>query len=285
MEWKRKKKGLTPIAIAAIGIAWMASGAAAAPLQNGPQNGPAVRFLPGDRFTSVAESPLGLLVDGVDPVLDQERLRALGERLSLVTWPEGTPVPGTAGTRAESATARYARVLFTPNAPPQDRWYLLRLNGLPDGFVMAGGTHSLPDGTWGVRFRTGPELILQAAHACRDKDGLVVWAGFSERVSAAPLPGALQVIQGGQPLACAFPPPGESARRAPQAKAGPEEGLAEVELHCAHAAADQPVDLALTRELRSIGGLAAGGPEESMIYHLHAPGEWQDKGSCEEVLP
>ena len=265
----------------------LGAGLAAAAAQTGSAAPPPaeVRFVPGDRFTDVGGSTLALLVGGSAP-LDRQSLDRLAGRLALETWPEGRPVAGHTRIQTLDPDWTRAQITFVPAAALPDRWYRLRAD-LPAGFqaagiaVSAGGAGGAGGGTWGVRFRTGSQLVVRRLRACREGQDLRLDLTLSERVRGEEWRGAVAVSQGGAALLCAAiepaPPAGESKDLDP--------GAGEIAFRCAGPSAAAPIDVALGRTLVALGGLAAGGPEEALVYRLAPLQEWPAAGGCLGLSP
>ena len=236
------------------------------------------RFVPGDRFTSVGGSPLALLVGGSEP-LDRKSLDELAGRLALATWPEGQPVAGRAQVQALASDWKRAQITFVPAAALSDRWYLLRAE-LPAGFQAADAPPA-GDGAWGVRFRPGAQLVVRRLRACREGQDLRLDVTFSERVRSGEWRGAVAVSQGGVGLDCAALDPeprvGESKDR--------DFGAGEIAFHCALPSDEAPIDVALGRALVSLDGIAAGGPEEVLVYRLAPISDWTAAEGCLSLSP
>jgi hypothetical protein len=195
-----------------------------------------LHFEPGDRFTSVGDSPLVLVVETA--AMPSDRLEALASRLSLRTYPEGAAVPGRAvAHRASEDGSQKAKVVFTPDAPLGERWYLLGVAALPEGASVAGGSTKLPDGTVGARFHTGSQAVMRRVRACPGEDGATITVTFSERVALAPTEEAIRIMQRGEPVACA---PIER-ENLPEPKDGSARTAGEIALHCSGLAPDAPI--------------------------------------------
>jgi hypothetical protein len=231
-----------------------------------------VRFIPGDRFTSVGGSPLALLVGDGSDSLDRRGLEALAAGLTLESWPDGRPVAGKPEIQDLVPDSRRARIAFVPAAALGDGWYRLSAT-LPPSFAAAGDARPAGAGRWGVRFRGGAQMVVRSLRACREGDDLRLDVALSERAAAASWPSAVAVRQGRTALACTAivppPPPGE-------AKPG-DFGAGEIAYRCPRPDAAAPLDVEIGRTLVSLGGLAAGGPEEVLAYRLAAPALWPER--------
>lgn len=247
-----------------------------------PPPGIEVRFIPGDRFTDVGGSPLALLAGGSAP-LDRQSLGRLAGGLALETWPERQPVAGHTQVQALAPDWQRAQITFLPDAALRDRWYRLRAD-LPAGFEAAGAVASAGgtgDGAWGVRFRTGSQLVVRRLRACREGQDLRLDLTFSERVESKKWRGAVAVSQGGAALQCTAAEPAPLAGESKDL----DFGAGEIALHCTGPSAAVPVDVALGRTLVALGGLAAGGPEEALVYRLAPLQEWLASGGCLWLTP
>lgn len=221
-----------------------------------------IRFIPGDRFTSVGGSPLALLAGDGSAPLDRRSLDELAGQLTLETWPEGKPVAGRAQVQALDPDWTRAQITFSPAAALTDRWYRLH-------------THEE-----GVRFRTGSQLVVRRLRACREGQDLRLDLTFSERVREWRRD-AVTIRQGGAPLSCEpvepVPPAGEAKEL--------DLGAGEIAFHCELPSSLVPIDIALGRTLVSLGGVALGGPEETLAYRVAPIEEWTAAGGCTEVKP
>jgi hypothetical protein len=241
-----------------------------------------VRFVPGDRFTDVGGSPLALLAGGSAP-LDRQSLDRLAEGLALETWPEGQPVAGRVQVQALAPDWQRAQITFLPDAALRDRWYRLHAD-LSEGLKAAGEVvpaGRAGDGSWGVRFRTGAQLVVRRLRACREGQDLRLDLTFSERLKGRQWRGAVAVSQGEEALRCEAvepaPPAGESKDM--------DLGAGEIAFHCAGPSTAVPIDVKLGRTLAALGGLTAGGPEEALAYRLRPLQEWPAAEGCLWLAP
>jgi len=89
------------------------------------------------------------------------------------------------------------------------------------------------------------------------------------------------VSQGGAALQCAAVEPAPAAGESKEL----DFGAGEIAFHCAGPSAREPIDIALGPTLRSLGGLAAGGPEEALVYRLSPLQDWPAAGGCLWLSP
>lgn len=132
--------------------------------------GPWVFATPGDMMTSVATTLPRVVIRGL-ATTDGAKANSVEPFVSLVTWPELAAVSGvTKATRPDGTD--FAVELSTTGALP-DRWYAVRISGLPTGVRIGEGVHGkkLADGSHVVRFRPGSDPVVSNIQYCAKKDG------------------------------------------------------------------------------------------------------------------
>lgn len=117
---------------------------------------------PPDLTTAADDAMISVFAEFRGPV-PVEFLTEVASKLSLVTWPEGTPVAWSASFRIASSSRDrdpFSKVLVQPSQPLSSRWYALKVAPL-DGRLalrpMTVSLDSLQPGETMVRFRHGSE--------------------------------------------------------------------------------------------------------------------------------
>jgi hypothetical protein len=178
--------------------------------------------------------------------VEPERIDAVAQALSLSRHPDGEPVPVQIERRAEGGEAPAIRLVLRPEAPLEDRWYLLRLDPVPEGITIVGDAMTTPDGAAGARFRTGAEVVTRSVRACSDAaGGVVLTATLSERIAMTEGQRAMRVRQGGEILECA-----PLDREAPREEKGHPATAGEIRVRCPGAESGAPLEIALAGDAR-----------------------------------
>lgn len=140
-----------------------------------PRPRPLLSMTPSDLTSAVGAMPLQISIDNHSDAAGGELLAPIAAEVGLVSWPEGDPVPVTTALeefepRAEDGYQVFGsgKVIVTPSAPLEERWYFLYLPGAPPTVDLAGAPQlrKLADGRAGVRFTTGSDPQVTWVRRC-----------------------------------------------------------------------------------------------------------------------
>jgi hypothetical protein len=145
---------------------------------------------PGDLTTSFGSAGFELLVNNWGSPVGTNLLDDIARSMSLVTWPEATPVDATTtfvDTTGRRGEDQYAHVTLAPTFPLSERWYALSV-ALP--VDVAWPTYSTllerQAGPGIARFRVGSEpLLTTVRYVSKSLDIQVFDIGFSEPVTGS----------------------------------------------------------------------------------------------------
>jgi hypothetical protein len=172
----------------------------------GPFPGVQLDFQPSDGSTGVGTQPLAVAVFNPSPFVTDVKLAELAAAVSLVTWPEKQAVdarvePGLASTPGSTGSAAWPRVVLTPAAPLQSRWYAIRMTPT-NGFFQFNSVPGEPQ--IGARFRPDPQpQVIRIDFCTKDGAGMKLVLSFSEAlVTTAASGDRVSVEIDGKPAVC-----------------------------------------------------------------------------------
>jgi len=136
----------------------------------------------------------------------QSLLDALAPRISLVTWPEQTLVDTEQVAMLAVDERSPSSIELRPKTPLADRWYAVRVAGLPASLALPRFVQSkkLADGVSVWRFRTGSGPVVSSMELCEKEGRQTGSVTFSERIDPGRLPSASIAFDRGD---CHYLPP------------------------------------------------------------------------------